>query len=34
VLADRDGWKGGHTFVEKNFKEWRKIFEEIVVKFD
>ncbi|MCP4681172.1 MAG: nitroreductase family protein [Desulfobacterales bacterium] len=21
VLADRDGWKGGHPFVEKNFKE-------------
>ena len=21
VLADRDGWKGGHPFYEKNFKE-------------
>ncbi len=21
VLADRDGWKGGHPFVEKNFRE-------------
>ena len=21
VLADRDGWKEGHPFVEKNFKE-------------
>ncbi len=34
VLADLDGWKGGHAFVENNFKEWRKTFEEIVVKFD
>ena len=24
VLADRDGWKGGHAFVEKNFKEMVK----------
>ena len=24
VLADRKGWKGGHTFVEKNFKEMVK----------
>jgi len=24
VLADRDGWKAGHRFVEKNFKEMIK----------
>ena len=24
VLADRDGWKAGHPFVEKNFKEMVK----------
>lgn len=24
VLADRDGWKGGHSIVEKNFKEMIK----------
>ena len=22
ILADRDGWKEGHRFVEKNFQEW------------
>ena len=24
VLADRDGWKEGHKFVERNFKEMVK----------
>lgn len=25
VLADRDGWKGGHLFLEKNFREMVKV---------
>ena len=25
VLADRDGWKGGHPFLEKNFREMVKV---------
>ncbi|SPD74668.1 conserved hypothetical protein [uncultured Desulfobacterium sp.] len=34
VLADRDGWKKGHPFVEKNFKEMVKAGSMSEVQYD